>query len=184
LFFKKKDVSLSQNLQKLLTLETKLDMSKIMKSLFILVLMAIVPNIAVAQTDADIELEETLSHMWANFNSNRINKVSQQNNYQQQQNYGGYKVDDNNYVNQVAPTQDYLKTSSVNGQSAEGMIDNSGYSSSPTTTSRSTNNSRIKRDVNAESRAKSSAHNNPTGASLSRARTYERNNNIKYGRGR
>jgi hypothetical protein len=103
----------------------------------------------------------------------------------QQNGYGGYKVDDNNYVNQTAPTQDYLKTSSVNGQSAEGMIDNSGYSSSSSkTTSRSTNKSRMRRDINAESRAKSSAQSNPTGASLSRARTYERNNNIKYGRGR
>jgi len=104
----------------------------------------------------------------------------------QQNGYGGYKVDDNNYVNQTAPTQDYLKTSSVNGQSAEGMIDNSGYSSSSSssTTTRSSNNSRMRRDINAESRAKSSAQSNPTGASLSRARTYERNNNIKYGRGR
>ena len=104
----------------------------------------------------------------------------------QQNGYGGYKVDNNNYVNQTAPTQDYLKTSSVNGQSAEGMIDNSGYSSSSSssTTTRSSNNSRMRRDINAESRAKSSAQSNPTGASLSRARTYERNNNIKYGRGR
>lgn len=103
----------------------------------------------------------------------------------QQNGYGGYKVDDNNYVNQTAPTQDYLKTSSVNGQSAEGMIDNSGYSSSSSkTTSRSTNNSQMKRDVKAESEAIFSAQKNPTGASNSRKNAYGHNNDIKYGRGR
>ena len=103
----------------------------------------------------------------------------------QQNGYGGYKVDDNNYVNQTAPTQDYLKTSSVNGQSAEGMIDNSGYSSSSSkTTSRSTNNSQMKRDVKAESEAIFSAPKNPTGASNSRKNAYGHNNDIKYGRGR
>lgn len=103
----------------------------------------------------------------------------------QQNGYGGYKVDDNNYVNQTAPTQDYLKTSSVNGQSAEGMIDNSGYSSSSSkTTSRSTNNSQMKRDVKAESEAIFSAKKNPTGASNSRKNAYGHNNDIKYGRGR
>ena len=103
----------------------------------------------------------------------------------QQNGYGGYKVDNNNYVNQTAPTQDYLKTSSVNGQSAEGMIDNSGYSSSSTkTTSRSTNNSQMKRDVKAESEAIFSAQKNPTGASNSRKNAYGHNNDIKYGRGR
>ena len=103
----------------------------------------------------------------------------------QQNGYGGYKVDDNNYVNQTAPTQDYLKTSSVNGQSAEGMIDNSGYSSSSSkTTSRSTNNSQMKRDVKAESEAIFSAQKNPTGASYSRKNAYGHNNDIKYGRGR
>ena len=103
----------------------------------------------------------------------------------QQNGYGGYKVDNNNYVNQTAPTQDYLKTSSVNGQSAEGMIDNSGYSSSSSkTTSRSTNNSQMKRDVKAESEAIFSAQKNPTGASNSRKNAYGHNNDIKYGRGR
>jgi hypothetical protein len=103
----------------------------------------------------------------------------------QQNGYGGYKVDDNNYVNQTAPTQDYLKTSSVNGQSAEGMIDNSGYSSSSSkTTSRSTNNSQMKRDIKAESEAIFSAQKNPTGASNSRKNAYGHNNDIKYGRGR
>ena len=103
----------------------------------------------------------------------------------QQNGYGGYKVDNDNYVNQTAPTQDYLKTSSVNGQSAEGMIDNSGYSSSSSkTTSRSTNNSQMKRDVKAESEAIFSAQKNPTGASNSRKNAYGHNNDIKYGRGR
>ena len=103
----------------------------------------------------------------------------------QQNGYGGYKVDNNNYVNQTAPTQDCLKTSSVNGQSAEGMIDNSGYSSSSSkTTSRSTNNSQMKRDVKAESEAIFSAQKNPTGASNSRKNAYGHNNDIKYGRGR
>lgn len=165
-------------------------MSKIMKSIIFMIIMAITPNVAFAQ----IDLEEELSKMWDNYNRNgkviNPNTISQQqetqqNSYQQQQYYSSYNVNENNYVNQTAPSQDYLRTSSVNGQSAEGMIDNSGYSSSSsTTTSRSSNNSRIRRDVNAESRAKSSAHNNPTGASLSRAKAYERNNNIKYGRGR
>lgn len=160
-------------------------MNKIMRCIFILAIMAIIPNVAIAQTEADLELEATLRSIWANYNSNRTNKVSQQNNYQQQQNYGGYKVDDNNYVNQIAPTQDYLKTSSVNGQSAEGMIDNSGYSSSSSkTTSRSTNNSQMKRDVKAESEAIFSAQKNPTGASNSRKNAYGHNNDIKYGRGR
>ena len=70
------------------------------------------------------------------------------------------------------------------------IISDSPYSTTTTNNSSSNshntthNNSRISRDVKAEMNAKSSAAKNPTGASLSRARTYERNNNIKYGRGR
>ncbi len=70
------------------------------------------------------------------------------------------------------------------------IISDSPYSTTTTNNSSSKshstthNNSRMSRDVKAEMNAKSSAAKNPTGSSLSRARTYERNNNIKYGRGR
>ena len=118
------------------------------------------------------------------YNNNFYQTFEEAKKQEEQNRYGGYKIDNNNYVIQTAPSQNYLKTSSVNGQSAEGMIDNSGNSSSSTTTSRRTHNSRIKRDVKAEGKAKISAQRNPTGAGISRARTYERNNDIKYGRGK
>ncbi len=172
-------------------------MSRRMNRFFILVALICLPKVVLAQNYYDAEQTEALAKIWEDYkrtgqiiipNSLKEQESTQQSNYQQQQNYSGYNTDGNNYVNQTTSSQDYQKTSSVNGVSAEGMIDNSGYSSysssSSSTTTRSSNNSRMRRDINAESRAKSSAQSNPTGASLSRARTYERNNNIKYGRGR
>lgn len=96
----------------------------------------------------------------------------------QQNGYGGYKVDNNNYVIQTAPTQDYMKTTSVNGQTLESM---GGTTSSSTSTNRSVNKSRFKKDSDAEIGSRRSATKNPTGASLRKAKTYERNNNVKYG---
>ncbi len=124
------------------------------------------------------------------YNNNYYQTFEEAKKQEEQNRYGGYKIDNNNYVIQTAPSQNYLKTSSVNGQSAEGMIDNSGNSSSSTTTSRSTrgirktNKARIKRDVKAEGEAIISAQRNPTGAAISRKRTYQRNNDIKNGRRR
>ncbi len=97
----------------------------------------------------------------------------------QQNGYGGYKVDNNNYVIQTAPTQDYMKTTSVNGQTLESM--GGSTTSSSTSTNGSANKNRFKKDSQAEIHARRSATRNPTGASQSRAKTYERNNNVKYG---
>ncbi len=97
----------------------------------------------------------------------------------QHRRYGGYKVDNNNYVIQTTPTQDYKKNTSVNGQTLETM--GGSTSSSSTKTNRSVDERRFKKDSKAEIDAQRSAVRNPTGAGQSKAHSYTRNNNVKYG---
>ena len=113
-----------------------------------------------------------------NSNQNYYQTFEEAQKQAQQNGYGGYKVDNNNYVIQTAPTQNYMKTTSVNGQTLESM---GGNTSSSTSTNRSVNKSRFKKDSDAEVGSKRSATNNPTRVSLRKAKTYERNNNVKYG---